>query len=476
MYKRFLFLHSSAVVLFIIVVSINFSKPFGFFRESNPAMVCINTLLWQQYPQLKKSHVPVVSYAFNVNSTARTELYNTSTTFGYGWFIVPYYYFTFLHLPPTEINIRWFSLFWLILTLYSINALTRELTLTHKEGVLIRCLTLLFYVFNASALWYHVQGYVHEVPVLPFYFLSWMFFSRYLRSSKKTSGGYLLLLAITLCIAIQFDWLPVFQGGVMAIYLLLKRKILTHTFAFAIPLVSLAIGLIWIIYTYSAWATLPVYVEHLKIKFLNRTVGGGGLQIFSWLNYNFNIIVFYVSGYGLLIALFIYGLIKLKKHSIVWLMVISALFHHLIFWGFSTEHDHGVLKMALPIAFVSALIVAGLSNAKRLGLSLIIIALNIGLYFFLHNYFTRPGMYANPRFCYELGKVIKTNIPSAGNYIFINTEGKYFPQIEFYSGRYYILANSVADAKEILHKDYPGGNGFYIEAESKLKYRLVSFQ
>ena len=37
-------------------------------------------------------------------------------------------------------------------------------------------IVLILYLFTPAILWYNVQGYVHEIAVLPFYFLAWTFF------------------------------------------------------------------------------------------------------------------------------------------------------------------------------------------------------------------------------------------------------------------------------------------------------------
>ena len=71
-------------------------------------------------------------------------------------------------------------------------------------------------------------------------------------------------------------------------------------------------------------------------------------------------------------------------------------------------------------------------------------------------------MYADPDFCYNVGTYVHNQLPSGKEIIFINTEGKYYRQIEFYARKPYILAGSAAEAEQILHKDYPNAPGCYI--------------
>ena len=51
-------------VVFIVVIGVNFQKPFGFFRESNAALVCINAEAWNQHPAIKQKGIPVNSVFF----------------------------------------------------------------------------------------------------------------------------------------------------------------------------------------------------------------------------------------------------------------------------------------------------------------------------------------------------------------------------------------------------------------------------
>ena len=455
--KRLLFF--VPLLLFCIVISVNYSKPFGFFRESNPAMVCINAVMWGNNPMLEKQHVPISSYSFDAAAQPSTQLYNTIVSFGTGWFILPYYFFKIFSLSPNEQSIRIFSLIWLVVTLSTAYLLVRQIVNAEVNKSRIVYFTVVFYVFNAASLWYHVQGYLHEIAVLPFYFAGWWLFAKYL---KIPSPKILVAIGLTLFAGIQFDWLPFFQAIVMSAYLLFSKD-KPNRWAFLLPGIAVAAGMVYIFYHYVQWAGLPAYMNHLQEKLLKRTIGGGKLQLIHGLNYNFNIGIFYVTGYGLLTVTFLICIYKkLIKYPIVWMMIATTMLHHIVFWGFSTEHDHGVIKMAFPLAFAGACFIEKLLSAQRILVASLIVVSNIGLYFFLHNFYTRPGMYANPDFCYNVGTYIHHKIPSPKEIVFINTEGKYYQQIEFYAQKPYILANSVTEAAQILHTDYPDATGYYL--------------
>jgi len=427
--------------------------------------------MWQQYPELKQKNIPIQTYAYDPRAEPGTQLLHSVPRFGDGWFVVPYYFFTGLSIPATAINMRIFSLLWLGLTLFTIYGLCRQLagkppgrSRPTAETSGRSHLTLIFYVFNAAILWYHVSGYVHEIAVLPFYFAGWWLLNSYLTSPTT---GKLLGLFLVLAVGVQFDWLPFFQAGIMSLYLFMERKRLTQKIAIAIPLLAVIAGAAFILYAYSQWVGPHVYFTHLKNKFFSRTVGGGGLQILPGLNYNFNILLFYAIGYGFLFLLFLYGSYKrIVRQPILWLMILTALAHHLVFWGFSTEHDYGVIKMAFPIAFIAASLITPLSFYRKVIAVTIIVTTNIGIYFFLHNIQKRPGMYANPDFCSTVGKYIHDNLPAKSDHVFINTEGKYLLPIEYYAQKPYIEAQSAAEAREILLKDHQGDKGYFLETKN----------
>ena len=436
-------------------------------------MVGINYTYWKQNPSLRENRIPIESYNFDPKGKPEPQMWLTVTSFGYGWFLAPYSFFTFFNLEANEITIRIFSLLWLAFTLLPIYLISKNLTKNLPGNSSVVYLTLIFYLFNSSVLWYHVQGYVHETAVLPFYFLNWFFFLRFIQTSHFK---WLLALGICSFVSVQFDWLPCFQAAIMSTYMLMKRKSIRNNLAFVIPSLGILLGIAWIVYTYSTWATLPVYMEFLKDKFLSRTIGSGGLQIIPRLNYNFNIILFYLTGYGLLCVLFVWGLLKKKTPQVVWLIIFSAIAHHVVFWGFSTEHDHAVLKMAFPIAFISASVVSGFTGIKRITFAGLLVLVNIFIYFYLHNLYTRKGMYTNPNFCYEAGKYISENIKEKDKVVFINTQGKYLLQIEFYAGRPYTTASSLEEARQILHEKYPDKEGYFIDGEKEGIGKVIKFK
>jgi hypothetical protein len=461
------FIYLISILLFALVISVNFLKPFGFFRDSNPVMVCINAKMWQQYPELKRKNIPIQSYAYDPQADPATQLQSSVPSFGDGWFVLPYYYFTIFSIPISEVSIRIFSLLWLAITLLTLYMLSRQLTseasrwpgrVAGETSIIFPAL--LFYVFNAAVLWYNVNGYVHEIAVLPFYFLSWWLLGRYLLTP---SNPILIALFITLFIGVQFDWLPFFQAACMSVYLFMERKKTRQRAAFIIPLLAVILGAAYVFYSYIQWVGLPVYADHLKEKFMSRTVGGGGLEILPWLNFNFNILLFYIISYGLLFGLFLYGLFKRTvKNPLIWLMIITAIAHHLVFWGFTTEHDYGVIKMAFPVSFIAAGVLSTISATRRTIVNIAVLSTNIFIYFFLHNLHKRGGMYSDPEFCFKTGTFIHTNLPSKKDHVFLDTEGKYLLPIEYYAQKPYVEAESLEEAQELFHEEDPGENGYFL--------------
>ncbi len=430
-------------IVFCAVVSINFAKPFGFFRESNPALVAITASYWNKNPDIRKQHIPLYSYSFQKDQPPSTQFDNTITTFGYAWFAVPYYFLKLTYNEPGPIGLRIFSLCWLLFTAIAIYKLVSLLGLGKSNSRFINFLTIAFYLLSPVVMWYQVNGYVHETAVLPLYYLSWYFFLRFIKEEKTK---WLWWTAFFILLGIQFDWLPFFQGVVMSIYLLFNKKRSFSKWVFLLPGTAVLLGVAYIFYHYTSWSSVTDYVQFMKWKFGSRTVGEQGPSYISFLPPSFNIAFFYVLSYGVLLIFSMIALFRKKLPTIVWLMIITAILHHIVFWGFSSEHDYAALKMSFPLAFAASLLISDLKKRYYSFATIAIIVFAIGQYYLLHNVSYRKGMHADDDFLYKAGTAVKHY--AADELIYVETNGIHFPQVEFYAGRPYIAVESFEEAKE----------------------------
>jgi hypothetical protein len=446
--KHFWKWYLATAIVFVVAISFNFTKPFGFFRESNPALVAINAKYWEQNPDTRKQNIPIASYAFDKTKAPSTQFDNTITTFGFAWFSLPYYFLQVTNIPIGPVGLRIFSVVWLLFTVIATYQLSKQLSKQFADSRILVLFAITFYVLSPVVMWYQVNGYVHETAVLPFYYFGWYCFLRLLQD-KKTK--WLWLTAACLFIGIQFDWLPFFQGIVMSSYLLFSKKDQLPKWMFPVPGLFVVLGIGYILYTYTSWSSAKDYFDFMKWKFGTRTVGQESHSFLSFWPVRLNIILFYIISYGILLVWAWIGLVKRKHHPLLWMMIITAILHHLIFWGFSSEHDYAALKMAFPVVFIAAGFVAGMKGAARLIPVLFIMLLAIIQYFILHNYSYRKGMYEDERFFVKAGELIRAQ--PADRVVFIDTENKYFPQVEFYAGRPYKMAMSAEDAMQQVRED-----------------------
>jgi hypothetical protein len=102
--------------------------------------------------------------------------------------------------------------------------------------------------------------------------------------------------------------------------------------------------------------------------------------------------------------------------------------------------------MAFPIALIAAAYISGMKKQRAVISVILVLGCSIAQYFFLHNYTYRKGMYEDEQFFLKAGALIKAQ--PADRIVFINTENKYFPQVEFYGERSYKMAVSVEDARQ----------------------------
>jgi hypothetical protein len=438
----------ATAIVFAVAVSFNFTKPFGFFRESNPALVAINAKYWEQNPDVRKQNIPIASYAFDKSKAPSAQFDNTINTFGFAWFSVPYYFLKITGIPIGPVGLRIFSVLWLLFTVIAICQLAKQLSKQPDNNPVIVLLTTAFYVLSPVVMWYQVNGYVHETAVLPFYYMGWYCFLRLLQD-KKTK--WLWLTAICLFTGIQFDWLPFFQGIVMSGYLLFSTKERLPKWMFLVPGLFILMGIGYIIYTYTSWSSAKDYFDFMKWKFGTRTVGQEGHSFLSFWPARLNIILFYIISYGILLVWALIGLVKRKHHPLLLLMIITAILHHIVFWGFSSEHDYAALKMAFPVVFITATFIAGKKIKGMMIPVASIILFAIIQYFILHHYSYRKGMYEDENFFVKAGELIRIQPPD--QVVFIDTENKYFPQVEFYAGRPYKMAVSADDAMRQVRED-----------------------
>lgn len=247
----------------------------------------------------------------------------------------------------------------------------------------------------------------------------------------------------------------------MSVYLLFSRRESLPKWRFLIPGIAVMLGISYIVYHYSSWASLNNYLLFMKRKFGTRTVGEEGPSYISFLPSNLNIIFFYLLSYGALLIFSMIALIKKKFSPLVWLIIITAILHHIVFWGFSSEHDYAALKMCFPLAFAAALLISTMNRRTVVTSISFILTCSISQYFLLHNYSYRKGIYEDEQYFVKAGEAIKKH--PADEIVFVNTEGKYFPQVEFYAGKNYKTAISVEDGKQQMMKANIKGNAVFLD-------------
>ena len=108
MFKQYKYLLVPIVVVFVATIGVNFFKPFGFFRESNAALVCINADVWNKHTAIEQAGIPVNSYYFLAYQNTHDQLYTSTITFGSAWISLPYYFFSITQLKPTKFGIKCF--------------------------------------------------------------------------------------------------------------------------------------------------------------------------------------------------------------------------------------------------------------------------------------------------------------------------------------------------------------------------------
>ncbi|WP_207495418.1 hypothetical protein [Aridibaculum aurantiacum] len=478
------------ILIFLFLVSVavrlpNLDRPLSKHHEANAALVLINAETWNLDGPAAYGYLPANAYHYpgdDLNDTANlAKGYIINTSFGTLWYSMPYYFFKVLGVAPSPLSLQVFNLLLHFITTVLVYYLALLLFSVHPKKHVAAFFTTAFYVFAPGPLWFHGNGYVHEIAVLPFVFGAVLL---YMRSNYQSNWNWwrLLLLAIFIIAGIQCDWLMCFVALSLFIAEVVKfikyKQARSLTVAMVIAL-SVVAGLIIIIIQFSSFMGFENYMKAMLDRYVQRGVAGtserGGLAA------NAGILSWYVISYGFLLMLLPLFFLRKeakqfveKNKTLKYFLLIAAaicLAHHLLFWGFTSVHDYAVTKSAFLIAIVGAMAILQVKRKQwQAAILMLVLIGSIALYY----YFNRPGAYAanGQPYSYfkDLGEAIK-NVETSDEYVFTNVP-ELSANLVYYSKRYYKVVDNYEKAVEYF-ETLPGTKAVYIETAD---FRFVSYK
>lgn len=485
----FFYEHSSIVLFIFFFISVavrvtNLNRPLSKHHEVNAALVLINAEEWNRKSAAFYNYVPVNSYHFPgdnfSNDIVKQPEYLVNISFGTLWYIMPYLFFEVLHAQPSPLLLQVFNLLLHLVTLSLVYNIALYLFEDEAKCKLKALVTSIIYLFSPAPLWFHGNGYVHEVAVLPFVLAAGLMYLKFIKNGKLTWYQYLLFLVLFVA-GVCTDWLMCFVAAAISIHCLWLAATTRGTKYITCVVVVIAAVSIAVTVTaiqFSAFMGFENYRSGLLSRFILRGITGD-VQPAGLLK-SAGLATFYLTGYGILIPFLIgcfFFLPAFKKrlnqnHLLKGFIVIAGvicLAHHTIFWGFSNIHDYSALKSGLVVSLLSAIAVFSLPRSwQQIVTMAAIIIFNIGLYYFINP----PGKYAlngQPYSYFQsLGEKVKATA-TPEEYIFID-----IPEMSllltYYSKRYYSNVKDIAEAKEIF-KRLPGKTALFVHTDN---YRFIS--
>ena len=205
--------------LSVVVRLPNLNRPLSKHHELNPALVLINSEEWDRKTPQFYHYIPVHSYHFPGDqildkSNDLAHGYVVNTTFGALWYIMPYGFFHLVGAAPSPLSLQVFNILLQLITVILIFRLAKHLFKSDKDASLKALIACIIYLFSPSPLWFHGNGYVHEIAVLPFIFAACLTYLRILESQKTSAFQYLLLTFLIIA-GILCDWLMCFVAAAM---------------------------------------------------------------------------------------------------------------------------------------------------------------------------------------------------------------------------------------------------------------------
>jgi len=479
--------YTYAVLLILFFVSVlvrlpNLNRPLSRHHESNVAMVliCADTWMGKGGPSYSY-YSPVQNYTnpgdlfIRYSDDAMTDRKGNRmyTSFGSGWFLVPYYFLKISGLPVAPPSIHLFSL---LLELIVVLLVFRISVLVFEEEETVHpfrsYVTVFLFLFSPGLLWYFGNGYVHEIAVLPFFFGNVLLFYGFLTGRFAMNVWNLLLYAFLVFAGILCDWLPV-TWIVVTIPLALAemRKNAAWKYFILVSVFSVMAGAGLILYQYSSYLGLAEVIAYFKGRYQMR--GFSNARTSSMGNYLFHLFKNYATVYLplLIVAGISFFFLFLKKTEerlsskakyLLIVLVLTSLLHHLLFIQFSAVHEYAVLKSALWLVLGTAALLPSQWNLRQtVTVGVLFLLVNIGQYFLIN----LPGNKGFDGVSYQTNKEAGSFIKQQAlpqEYVFVN-DPRSLPQLSYYSKRSVIYAASAKEAAAFLKTNTGGLQGIWFD-------------
>ena len=457
------------LLLFILSIFIrlpNLNRPVSKHYEFNSAVILINAVSWRQAGGGDHFHyTPVMNFQnagdkyLPVNLGFDKNGNSIYLSFGPGWYIIPYFFYQWLHLPVIPIYLRILNLlFHLATVLLFFLLLERIIPSGQPRKYFIISSGCCFLIFVPGLLWFMGNGYVTTGIMLPFILSVLLVIIPMMQDSRKIRPGRLFLLGLLIMMLVYIDWYILFLSFLCSVIALIKlRHNKKYGWLIFVLLISVSSGMALIFFQFASHIGREAVIRYWLTRASERRMHVTDTAFFSRLSY---LLTYFLTSFLPLIILLLITYLRNLRKSIfsswsqeefffVRIFAASLIFYNLVLFDWSAGHEFTILPWSLLLCFVAARFLGAVNNQKMSrGLLVLFVVCSIGQYYFIN----RPGPVSRDGMPYasfkHLGESLKQIPPDYT--ICLNLEQN--PMVEYYAGRNILRLHDSLSAKKALEE------------------------
>jgi hypothetical protein len=429
------------------------NRPLSKHDDFNTAVILINAISWQQAGGGHHfQYTPLMNFQGKANKIIEKGFHIDSSnnqvylSFGAGWYVLPYFVFSALHVDATPMALQLLSICIGLLSaclLFGFLAAATGNTHSAFFGTLL-------FIFLPASLWYLGISYVTTGIMMPLVIWILLLWQRLAKDASVIGASWLIQLAVACMLLTYIDWVSVFLAGSLVVWSLIKsfrqKEFLLVAF---VATASVALAIFLILWQYASYLGWPQVMGYWQSRFAERSTGTPGMGYIQ----NIQVFVrFIVAGYWplfMLLAAFLF----LKRQKLpahlrwIFFAVAAMLVYNMVFLNWSLEHEFAWLALSLVVCiFISFHFGHTLAINHWAIYGLVYVAFCTLTFFYVN----RPGPISRNGTRYDsamnMGKQIADSIPSTA-FIFTNLPNAKIE--EYYAKRSFNLVPNMQLAKTI---------------------------
>jgi hypothetical protein len=459
-----------SIVCVVLAISLairlpQLSHPLAHHYESITALQLIAMESWKQAGGPDKFYgMPPVNYqqpgdkqlpGHNNIDADGNEVY---ISYGTAWNLTPYYFFSWLHIPPTPTNLHLLNICIGFLSCLMVFKLVLLISADSTSKYTSAAIASILFMLAPANLWYFGNVYVNcgfAIPLM-LVFIYWVI-KMILQSVTIRLPGLITLFLTTLSLFLT-DWIASFIAAISVILILFhikkNRKLL-------FPMLTIIAGIFCgvAIFTWQVFSLLggKTAMNNLSGKFLFRTARISG-SAFSTIE---EISLHFITAFLPLIAFLVLMRVianarrlqaKMNSPSRLFyqLLLPALILYNLVFLSWTKVHEFSILYYGVVFAIATGCLLSALINKKAIGITMLVYTTICFTEFYLINPPGAKGFNNEPYNAYKkLGLTIAEKTRN-DQVIFSNTP--LTPNVSYYAKRLVTYSNSLDEAKQQLSR------------------------